>query len=57
MDDRLEKMQAMAQRFNANGSIDQLIMRRIDALAMSAKRKKTAIAGIKKFGNREHINQ
>ncbi|MGR5367906.1 hypothetical protein [Photobacterium damselae] len=57
MDDRLEKMQAMAQRFNANGSIDQLTMRRIDALAMSAKRKKTAIARIKKFGNREHINQ
>ncbi|BDR36075.1 hypothetical protein PDY_31230 [Photobacterium damselae subsp. damselae] len=57
MDARLERMQAMAKRFNANGSIDQLTMRRIDALVISAKRKEMAIARIKKFENRVHINQ
>ncbi|HIF9492941.1 TPA: hypothetical protein ACX6SP_001323 [Photobacterium damselae] len=57
MDSRLERMQAMAKRFNANGSIDQLTMRRIDALVIRAKRKEMAIARIKKFENRVHINQ
>ncbi|EIO4563347.1 hypothetical protein LQM11_003973 [Vibrio parahaemolyticus] len=36
IDKRLEKMQAMAKRFNANGSVDQLTMRKINTLALSA---------------------
>lgn len=57
MDDRLERMQAMAKRFHANGSIDQLTMRKIDALAMSAKREEMTAARIQKLRKREHISQ
>lgn len=57
MDDRLERMQAMAKRFNANGSIDKLTMRKIDALAMSAKREDMTAARIQKLRKREHISQ
>lgn len=56
-DKRLEKMQAMAQRFNDNGSIDQLTMRKIDALALDAKREKMTAARIKSIRQREHISQ
>ncbi|AWK84722.1 helix-turn-helix domain-containing protein [Photobacterium damselae] len=57
MDDRLERMQAMAQRFSDNGSIDQLTMRKIDALAMSAKREEMTAARIQKLRQRERISQ
>ncbi len=56
-DKRLEEMQAMAKRFHANGSIDQLTMRKIDALAMSAKREEMTAARIKSLRQREHISQ
>lgn len=57
MDKRLERMQAMAKRFNANGSIDQLTMRKIDALAMSAKQEEMTAAKIQLLRQREHISQ
>lgn len=57
MDDRLERMQAMAQRFSDNGSIDQLTMRKIDALAISAKREEMTAARIQKLRQRERISQ
>ena len=57
MDDRLERMQAMAQRCSDNGSIDQLTMRKIDALAMSAKREEMTAARIQKLRQRERISQ
>ncbi|GGP69586.1 hypothetical protein GCM10009347_38510 [Shewanella algicola] len=46
MDKRLENMQAMAKRFSENGSVDQLTMRKIDALAMSAKKEDMTAARI-----------
>lgn len=57
MDDRLERMQAIAQRFSDNGSIDQLTMRKIDALAISAKREEMTAARIQKLKQRERISQ
>ncbi|KAB1180355.1 helix-turn-helix domain-containing protein [Photobacterium damselae] len=47
----------MAQRFSDNGSIDQLTMRKIDALAMSAKREEMTAARIQKLRQRERISQ
>lgn len=35
-DDRLTRLQAMAQRFSANGSVDQITIRKINALALSS---------------------
>ncbi|MGX9455893.1 hypothetical protein [Photobacterium damselae] len=58
MDNRLERMQAMAKRFNTNGSIDQLTMSRIDALAISAKHKEITVTRIQKFRkSKQMINQ
>jgi len=56
-DKRLEKMQAMAQRFNDNGSVDQLTMRKINALAMSAKLEEMTAAKIQQLRLRENISQ
>jgi putative transcriptional regulator len=56
-DKRLEKMQAMAQRFNDNGSVDQLTMRKINALAMSAKLEEMTAANIQQLRLRENISQ
>lgn len=56
-DERLEKMQAMAKRFSSNGSVDQLTMRKIDALALDAKREEMTAARIKSLRKREHISQ
>ncbi|HHY0467046.1 TPA: helix-turn-helix domain-containing protein [Vibrio parahaemolyticus] len=57
IDKRLEKMQAMAKRFNANGSVDQLTMRKIDTLALSAKQEQMTAAKIQQLRQREHISQ
>lgn len=57
IDKRLEKMQEMAKRFNANGSVDQLTMRKIDALALSAKQEEMTAAKIQRLRQREHISQ
>ena len=57
MDDRLERMQAMAKRFNANGSVDKLTMRKIDALAMNAKQEEMTSVRIQKLRKREYISQ
>jgi putative transcriptional regulator len=57
IDTRLEKMHAMAKRFNDNGTVDQLTMRKIDALAMDAKREEMTAARIKSLRQREHISQ
>ena len=56
-DKRLENMQAMVKRFSENGSIDQLTMRKIDALAMSAKKEDMTAARIQLLRKREHISQ
>ncbi|MCF7456204.1 MULTISPECIES: helix-turn-helix domain-containing protein [unclassified Vibrio] len=56
-DDRLERMQAMAKRFHANGSVDQLTMRKIDALALRAKQKEMTADKIQRLRKREHISQ
>ena len=56
IDRRLEKVQAMAKRFNSNGSVDQLTMRKIDALAMSANREEMTAARIQSLRQREHIS-
>lgn len=45
----LERMQAMAKRFNTNGSIDQLTMRKIDALVMSDKREEMTAKPVKEI--------
>jgi putative transcriptional regulator len=36
-DNRLDKMQRMAQRFHATGTVDKITMRTIDALAAQTK--------------------
>lgn len=57
IDKRLEQAHALAQRFNKNGSIDQLTMRKIDALAFAAKREEMTSERIKQLREREHISQ
>ncbi len=56
-DKRLERMQAMAKRFHNNGLVDQLTMRKIDALALDAKQEEMTADRIKSIRQKEHISQ
>lgn len=57
MDNRLEKMQRMAQRFAQTGTVDQLTMRKIDALAMQDKLEGFNAQRIQALRAREGISQ
>lgn len=54
---RLEKMQAMAKRFHSNGSIDQVTMRKIDALTLNLKLNDMGADKIQSIRKREGISQ
>lgn len=54
---RLEKMQAMAKRFHSNGSIDQITMRKIDALTLNLKLNDMGADKIQSIRKREGISQ
>ncbi len=57
VDDRLERMHKMAKRLADNGAVDQLTMRKIDALALSAKQEEMTANKIKQIRLRENISQ
>lgn len=54
---RLEKMHAMAKRFHANGSIDQITMRKIDALTLNSTLNDMGAEQIQSIRKREGISQ
>ena len=56
-DERLDRMHKLAQRLAKNGTMDQLTMRKIDALALSAKLDEMTAERIKHIREREHISQ
>lgn len=56
-DDRLTRLQAMAQRFSANGSVDQITIRKINALALSSQLEEMSAEKIKQLRQRENISQ
>lgn len=56
-DDRLTRLQAMAQRFSTNGSVDQITMRKINALALSSQPEDMPAEKIKQLRQRENISQ
>jgi len=57
IDDRLEKMQAMAKRFGANGTVNQLTVRQIDMLVLNAKLEVMDAERIKSLREKERISQ
>lgn len=57
MDKRLQKMHQMAERFHATGTVDQLTMRKIDALAMQDALDNYSADKIKEIRAREGISQ
>lgn len=54
---RLEKLQAMAQRFHSNGSVDKITMRKIDALTLNANLDDIGADKIQAIRKREGISQ
>lgn len=56
-DNRLISMHELAQRLNANGSLDQLTMRQIDTLAINANLTEMNSLEIQKLRQRENISQ
>ncbi|MCU8009933.1 hypothetical protein L5M11_20755 [Shewanella sp. SM87] len=57
VDDRLDRMHKMAQRLASNGTMDLLTMRKIDALALSAKQDEMTASKIRLIRKRENISQ
>lgn len=56
-DDRLLRMQKMAERFSHNGSVDKITLRKINALAQNMELEEMTAARIKQLRQREHISQ
>ena len=56
-DNRLTSLAEMAQRFHNNGILDKITMRKIDALAMSAKQGEMTPEKIKHIREKERISQ
>lgn len=56
-DKHLEKVQKMAERFSHNGSISQITLRKINALAENLEPEEMSAARIKQLRQREHISQ
>ncbi|MCJ8269959.1 MAG: helix-turn-helix domain-containing protein [Psychrosphaera sp.] len=56
-DTRLDKMQRMAQRFHATGTVDKITMRTIDALAAQTKVEEMNAEQIVQLRQREGISQ
>ncbi|MCJ8274149.1 MAG: helix-turn-helix domain-containing protein [Psychrosphaera sp.] len=56
-DNRLEKMQRMAQRFHATGTVDKITMRTIDDLAAQTKAEEMNAQQIVQLRKREGISQ
>ena len=54
---RLEQIQAMANRFNANGSVDQITMRKINALTVNSKLDDFGAEKIQSIRKKECISQ
>jgi putative transcriptional regulator len=56
-DNRLDKMQRMAQRFHVTGTVDKITMRTIDALAAQTKAEEMNAEQIVQLRKREGISQ
>lgn len=56
-DNRLQRMQAMAERLSHNGSVDQITLRKINALAVNLELEDMTAARIKQLRQREQISQ
>lgn len=57
IDSRLEKIQTMANRFHSNGSVDQITMRKINALTLDAKLDEIGADKIQPIRQKECISQ
>lgn len=57
IDKRLTSLAEMANRFHECGAVDKLTMRKIDALAISAKQDEMTPDKIKLIREKEHISQ
>ena len=54
---RLEQIQALANRFHSNGSIDQITMRKINVLTLDSKLESMGADKIQSIRKRECISQ
>lgn len=56
-DQRLENMRAMAERLSKNGSVEQITMQKINALAADLKPETMTATHIQRLRQRENISQ
>lgn len=56
-DERLQKMQNMAERFSHNGSVDQITLRQIKALSAELEPENMTAERIKQIRQKERISQ